>query len=87
MLIIEEPTTQLADDVKALLDDTYARVLPGRTVILLPHRASSIRSCDQIFLLHRGRVRAAGLHRELLAANELYRHLHYIEFNELAEQV
>lgn len=87
ILIIEEPTEPLDDDIKALLDDTFARVLPGRTAIFLPHRISTIRSCDRIFLLHHGRVQATGPHRELLSHNELYRHLHYIEFHELAEQI
>jgi ATP-binding cassette subfamily B protein len=85
--IIEEPAEPLREDIKALLDDTLARVLPGRTAIFLPHRISTIRSCDRIFLLHKGRVEATGAHRELLTDNPLYRHLHYIEFNELAEQV
>jgi ATP-binding cassette subfamily B protein len=87
LLIIEEPTDSLSEEFKALLDDTYARVLPGRTVMFLPHRTTTIRACDQIILLHKGRVRAAGVHRELLAGNELYRHLHYLEFHELSEQV
>jgi ATP-binding cassette subfamily B protein len=87
LLIIEEPLTPMEDDIKALLDDTFARVLPGRTVIFLPHRIPTIRSCDQIYLLHKGTVQAAGDHRELLSQNELYRHLHYLEFHELAEQV
>lgn len=87
LLIIEEPLTPLDEDTKALLDDTFSRMLAGRTVIFLPHRPSTVRSCDRIFLLHRGRIEAAGGHRELLEENELYRHLHYIEFNELAEQI
>jgi ATP-binding cassette subfamily B protein len=87
LFIIEEPDIQLDDDIKALLDDTFARALTGRTVIFLPHRASTIRSCDRIFLLHKGRIEAAGEHRELLMQSELYRHLHYLEFSEMAEQV
>jgi ATP-binding cassette subfamily B protein len=87
VFIIEEPTAPMEDNIKALLDDTFARVLPGRTAIFLPHRIPTIRSCDRIFLLHKGSVEAAGGHRELLSQNELYRHLHYIEFNELAEQI
>ncbi|HEV3085274.1 MAG TPA: ABC transporter ATP-binding protein [Gemmataceae bacterium] len=86
LLIVEEPAVSLGEDIKSLLDDTFARVLPGRTVIFLPHRIPTIRSCDRIFLLHKGRIQAAGAHRELLEQNELYRHLHYIEFNELIEQ-
>jgi ATP-binding cassette subfamily B protein len=87
LLIVEEPAVPLTEDIKSLLDDTFARVLPGRTVIFLPHRIPTIRSCDRIFLLHKGQIQAAGTHRELLEQNELYRHLHYIEFNELVEQL
>jgi ATP-binding cassette subfamily B protein len=84
LLIIEEPVTPLDDDTKSLLDDTFARVLPGRTAIFLPHRLSTIRNCDQVFLLYNGKVEAAGEHRDLLSQSELYRHLQYLEFNEFA---
>ncbi len=87
LLIIEEPATTLGDDIKALLDDTFARVLPGRTAIFLPHRLSTIKACDQVLLLHKGRIEASGDHRELLSHNELYRHLSYIEFTQVAEQI
>jgi ATP-binding cassette subfamily B protein len=85
LLIIEEPAIVLDDDTKSLLDDTFSRVLPSRTVIFLPHRISTIRSCDRIFLINKGRVEAAGEHRELLTQSELYRHLQYLEFNVFAE--
>jgi ATP-binding cassette subfamily B protein len=87
VMIIEEPEQTLDEDVKAQLDDTVTRILPSRTVIFLPHRISTIRSCDQVYLLHKGRLEAAGVHRELLANNQLYRHLHYLEFSEMMEQV
>jgi ATP-binding cassette subfamily B protein len=87
LVVIEEPLAPLDEDTKSLVDDTLARFLPGRTVLFLPHRISTIRDCDQVFLLHKGRVEAAGEHRELLAHNDLYKHLHYLEFNEFAEQV
>ncbi len=87
LLIIEEPEVALDEETKALLDDTWARVLPGRTVIFLPHRISTIRSCDTLFLLHKGRIVATGTHKELLGQNPLYRHLHYLEFSEMVEQI
>jgi ATP-binding cassette subfamily B protein len=85
MFVIEEPTTPLDDETKSLLDDTFARILPGKTVLFLPHRISTIRSCERLYLIHRGRVEAVGQHRELIAKNDLYKHLHYLEFNEFAE--
>jgi ABC-type multidrug transport system fused ATPase/permease subunit len=86
MYVIEEPAVPLDDDTKDLLEDTFARILPGKTVLFLPHRVSTIRSCDRVYLIHQGRVEAAGDHRELIAQNDLYKHLHYIEFNEFAAQ-
>jgi ATP-binding cassette subfamily B protein len=84
LLIVEEPHTPLDEDTKSLLDDTFARVLPGRTAIFLPHRLSTIRNCDRVFLLYEGKIEAAGDHKDLLASSDLYRHLQYLEFNEFA---
>jgi ATP-binding cassette subfamily B protein len=87
IVIIEEPAAAMDEDTKSFLDDTLARFLPGRTTVFLPHRISTLRSCDRVFLLHNGRIEAEGEHRELLSSNSLYRHLHYLEFAEIAEQV
>ena len=84
IFIIEEPATPLDDDNKDMIDDTLNRVLPGRTVLFLPHRLSTLRNCDRVYLLHEGEIKAAGDHRDLLANNDLYRHLQYLEFNEFA---
>jgi ATP-binding cassette subfamily B protein len=84
ILVIEEPALPLDDDTKTMIDDTFQRVLTGRTVIFLPHRLSTIRNCDQVFLLYQGQIEASGEHRELLASSDLYRHLQYLEFNEFA---
>jgi ATP-binding cassette subfamily B protein len=84
ILVIEETTTPLDEDTKGVIDDTYQRVLPGRTVIFLPHRLTTIRTCDNIFILYDGKIEASGEHRELLNDSELYRHLQYMEFNEFA---
>jgi ATP-binding cassette subfamily B protein len=87
LYVIEEPAEHLDDDTKDLVDDTLRRVLPGKTVIYLPHRVSTLRHCDKILLLHEGHLVAAGEHRELMVDNELYRHLYYLEFNPYADAV
>lgn len=84
LIIVEEPHVPLSDEVKDLLDDTMARILPGRTILFIPHRLSTIKHCDKIFLLHNGTIVATGDHKELLSKNELYRHLQYLEFNEFS---
>jgi ATP-binding cassette subfamily B protein len=84
LLVIEEPVGALDDDTKAMIDDTFSRILHGRTVLFLPHRVSTLKSCDRVFFLHEGKIVDQGEHRELLQANDLYRHLQYLEFNEFA---
>ena len=84
ILIIEETREPLDDDTKGIVDDTFRRILPGRTVIFLPHRLSTIKMCDQIYLLNQGQIEASGDHRDLLNSSDLYRHLQYIEFNEFS---
>ena len=85
LLILEEPDAELDDETKSLIDDTLARALPERTAIFLPHRISTLRSCSRIYLLNRGRVVASGTHKELLGGNKLYKHIHYLEFNQVDE--
>jgi ABC-type multidrug transport system fused ATPase/permease subunit len=84
IVIIEEPNVALDDDTKNLVDDTVGRIAQGRTVIILPHRLSTIRSCQQIILLHNGTVETIGNPRELQNESKLFRHLQYLEFNQFA---
>jgi ATP-binding cassette subfamily B protein len=84
IVIIEEPNIPLDEATKHLIDDSITRLAPGRTLIFLPHRLSTIRSCDQIIVLHEGRVESIGPARELHGASKLFRHLQYVEFNQFA---
>lgn len=86
LVIIEEPDTTLDEDTKTYLDDTMARFLPGRTAIFIAHRLGTIQRASRVFLLHKGKLEAAGTHRELLARSERYRHLQYLEFNVFADE-
>ena len=83
ILIIEEPNLPL-DDIKHLIDDTLARLSEGRTLIVLPHRLETIRSCQQIIVLQDGRVESVGQPRQLQSESKLYRHIQYVEFNSFA---
>ena len=81
VLIVDEPADGLDEDSKAQLDDTFARVFPGRTVLLLPGRMTTLRRADRVLLLHDGRVAALGPREELVQKVPLYRHWEYVRFN------
>jgi len=82
IVIVEEPAGLIDEDTSHLLDDTLARLSVGRTLILLPHHLATIRSCDQIILLHEGRVEDVGPPAQLQTESKLYRHILYLHYNE-----
>ncbi|QEH37118.1 Putative multidrug export ATP-binding/permease protein [Aquisphaera giovannonii] len=84
VLIVEEPTVPVDEETQLLIDDTLARLAEGRTLILLPNRLSTIRSCDQLIVLHDGKVEDVGSPAQLEAESKIYRHLIYEKFNEFA---
>ena len=73
-MIIEEPEGLSTTRSSRSVDDTVARLAPGRTLIMLPHRLSTIRSSDRVILLHNGKLEAVGTPAEVKAA-KLFRHL------------
>jgi ABC-type multidrug transport system fused ATPase/permease subunit len=50
-------------------------LLHGRSVVLISHRFSSVRSADRIYVVHRGRVVEHGTHEELMVEAGLYAEL------------
>lgn len=82
ILIVEEPAASIDEETQLFLDDTLTRLGAGRTLILIPHRLSSIRSSDQVIVLHNGRIEETGSPAQLQSESKLYRHLLYTEFNQ-----
>ncbi|QDT39391.1 ABC transporter ATP-binding protein [Stratiformator vulcanicus] len=82
VLVIEEPEEPFDEDTKSLIDDAYKRIFPGRTVIMLPQRLSSLKKADEVALVHEGRVAGIGKHVDLIRRSPLYRHWEYVRYNE-----
>jgi ABC-type multidrug transport system fused ATPase/permease subunit len=77
LIVIEEPAEPLDPDSVVLIDDAVARIRQGRTLLFLACRPSTVKTADEVFVLHNGRLKAGGSHDELIHASELYRLLHF----------
>jgi ATP-binding cassette, subfamily B, multidrug efflux pump len=54
--------------------------MSGRTTIAIAHRLSTIQDMDKILVLHKGVVREAGTHQELLAERGIYFKLFELQY-------
>lgn len=84
ILIVEEPTAHIDQEIKLLLDDTMNRLAIGRTLIIIAHRLSTIREADNVILLNNNKLEDIGPPSRLHGESKLFRHILYSEFNEYA---
>jgi ATP-binding cassette subfamily B protein len=74
--ILDEATANMDSGTEIVLQKALEEVSQGRTSILIAHRLATVKSADQIVVLHKGALVENGTHDELLRLDGLYSRLY-----------
>ncbi len=81
ILILDEPTSSVDTESERLIQESLARLMLGRTTLVIAHRLTTIIGADKIAVLERGRILDIGPHNELMHRNALYNKLYSVQFD------
>lgn len=83
ILLLDEATSALDAESERLVQDALARLMTGRTTIVIAHRLATVRAADRIVVLDEGRVVEQGNHASLMAESGLYARLASLQFQDV----
>ncbi|MFW5690856.1 MAG: thiol reductant ABC exporter subunit CydD [Chloroflexota bacterium] len=75
LLVLDEATSSLDPESEAVIEASLARLMQGRTTLIIAHRLNTVFTADHIVVLDAGQVVQQGTHAALIAQPGLYRNL------------
>lgn len=75
IVILDEATAYTDPESEAVIQESVAKLVKGKTLIVIAHRLSTVVDADQIAVVNNGYIEAAGTHAELLQSCPLYQSL------------
>lgn len=80
LLLLDEATSALDAESEKLVQDALARLMQGRTTIMIAHRLATVVNADRIAVIEGGKLVALDSHQNLLTSNPLYARLAELQF-------
>ena len=75
IVILDEATAYTDPENEAILQSSIARLVAGKTLIVIAHRLSTVKDSNCIFVVEDGQIKDSGTHEELLSSCPLYRQM------------
>lgn len=80
ILILDEATSNLDTQSEDIIQEALEKFKGKKTLIIVAHRLSTIKSADKILVLEKGRLIEQGNHDELINAKSTYAHFWNLQF-------
>lgn len=72
ILLLDEATSALDAESEYLVQDAMDSLMKGRTVLVIAHRLSTVKSADTVAVVSDGQIVESGSHEELLSKDGIY---------------
>ena len=90
ILVLDEATASIDSYTEMLIQQALARLMEGRTGMVIAHRLATIRGADRIIVLQDGEIIEQGNHDELMKLGGLYSRLYsmnYASFDDIPDEL
>ncbi|MBQ5316764.1 MAG: ABC transporter ATP-binding protein [Oscillospiraceae bacterium] len=72
IIILDEATAYTDPENEAVIQKSVAKLVEGKTLIVIAHRLSTVKNADRLYVIKDGNIAEQGTHEELLKMNGLY---------------
>ena len=73
IVILDEATAYTDPENEAIIQQSVAKLVAGKTLIVIAHRLSTVKDADKLYVIKDGVINSQGTHEELLAQGGLYK--------------
>jgi len=73
VIVFDEATSALDGQTESIVQQAIFELRRQHTIVTIAHRLTTVKDCDDIFVLEKGRIRAHGTYNELLKISDTFR--------------